>query len=233
MRVFLFAIAYFIPHLVLSQIVNVEMNGVPVRLKSYTEIDGSPYLFPEWSTAMIATTNGGMKENVSYRFNIYENELEVVNEAGNNIYLDKRFLEFVVLSRPSSTNWDTTKDGLVPSLMFKQGFEIVKGVDPNDLVNVLAEGERYSLVRTFDADLVTPPKNSYAPTAGQMFVFKEAFYLIDSKQKVSFVKPKTSTILKLIDPEDADYAKELVKAQNLDLSREDHLVTFFQKLNER
>tara|TARA_R110002124_G_scaffold231888_1_gene397108 strand:+ start:303 stop:1001 length:699 start_codon:yes stop_codon:yes gene_type:complete len=214
-----------------AQIANLNMNGVPARLTSYTEVDGSPYLFPEWSEASIGTTNAGLKENVAYKFNIYDNELEVVNEAGNTIYLNKDYLEYVVLDRPSVLIANG-QVGLLTSLLFKKGYDFVPGIKPKDLVNVIGEGSKYTLIRKFYSDLVTPPKNSYSPTPGRMFVFEENFYLIDSDENVESVKSKTNSIIKALHEEDQAKAKEIVKENKLDLGREDHLTIFFQKLNE-
>lgn len=214
-----------------SQIANVDFNGVPAKLTPYNQIDGSPYLFADWAKADIATTNAGLKEDVAYRFNIHDNELEVVNEAGNTIYLDKDYLEYAVLQRPSILIAQSAIPGLLPNLLFKKGFENIKGIGPSDLVNVLGEGEKYTLIRKFYSDLVTPPKNSYAPSAGQMFVFEETYFLVDGNNIVTNVKPRTNVILKALDPADQEKAKEIIKNGKLDLAREDHLVLFFTAMN--
>ena len=215
-----------------AQISNLDFNGVPARLTPYEGVDGSPYLFPDWGKASVATTNGGVKKDVTYRFDIHSNELEVVNEAGNNIILDKNYLEYVILMRPPNHIAQSPSPGLLPSLLFKKGFEFIPGVDSDDLINVLAEGERYTLVRKFYSNLITPPKNSYSPTAGKMFVFEETYFLINANQEVSTVKSKTNAILKAIDPTDLEAAKQIIKDGKLDLNREDHLVSFFEELNK-
>jgi hypothetical protein len=215
-----------------GQISNLNMNGVPARLTPYTDIEGSPYLFEDWSRATIGLTNAGLKENVAYKFNIYDNELEVINEAGNTIYLTKDFVEYVEMERPSIMLANAQQQGLLPRLLFKKGFDSVKGIQANDLVNVIAEGNKYTLIRKFYADLVTPPKNSYTPTAGRMFVFEETYYLIDRNEKVSNVKNRTSVILKALNPDDQEMAKQIIKDRKLDLGREDHLVIFFTDLNK-
>lgn len=214
-----------------SQIANVDFNGVPAKLTPYNQIDGSPYLFADWAKADIATTNAGLKEDVAYRFNIHDNELEVVNEAGNTIYLDKDYLEYAVLQRPSILIAQSAIPGLLPNLLFKKGFENIKGIGPSDLVNVLGEGKKYTLIRKFYSDLVTPPKNSYAPSAGQMFVFEETYFLVDGNNIVTIVKPRTNVILKALDSADQEKAKEIIKNGKLDLAREDHLVLFFTAMN--
>jgi hypothetical protein len=215
----------------MAQISNIDLNGAPARLTSYSEIDGSPYLFEDWSRADIGTTNAGLKENVAYRFNVHDNELEVINEAGNKIFLNKDFLEYAVLERPSILI-ATGAPGMLTRLVVKKGFDFVPGIRPKDLVNVIAEGEKYTLIRKFYSDLVSPPKNSYSPTPGRMFVFEETFYLIDSNEKVETVRIKTNNILKALNDSDLESAKSIIKENKLDLSREDHLVIFFQKLNK-
>lgn len=220
-----------VSQLSMAQISNVNLNGAPARLNSYSSVDGSPYLFEDWSKASIGTSNAGLKEDVAFRFNVHDNELEVINEAGNAIYLNKDFVEYAVLNRPA-VMLATGPEGMLPSLLFKKGFDFVKAINPKDLVNVLAEGKKYTLIRRFYSDLVTPPKNSYSPTPGQMFVFEESFYLIDSDENVESVRNKTNVIIKSLHEEDQALAKNIVKEFKLDLSREDHLVVFFQKLNE-
>jgi hypothetical protein len=232
MKVVLVLLGLVISTNAFSQISNVDLNGAPARITPYTEIEGSPYLFADWAKADIGTTNGGLKEDVAYRFNIHDNELEVVNEAGNTIYLNKDYVEYAVLQRPSILIAQSSIQGLLPNLLFKKGFEYIKGVGPKDLVNVLAEGKKYTLVRKFYSDLVTPPKNSYAPTSGRMFVFEESFYLINSNFDVANVKNKTNVIIKALDAADQERAKEIIKAGKFDLGREDHLVLFFTELNK-
>ena len=231
MKKILIAVTMLVSQFSVAQISNVNMNGVPARISSYNGIEGSPYLFQDWAKADIGTTNAGLKENVAYRLNVHDNELEVINEAGNTIYLDKDYVEYAVLERPSILI-ATGQEGMLPNLLFKKGFDMVKGVGPNDLVNVVAEGEKYTLIRKYYTDLVTPPVNSYAPSPGKMFVFEENFFLIDSDENVQSVRNKTKSVLKALREEDQAKAKELIKENKFDLSREDHLTLFFQKLNE-
>jgi hypothetical protein len=232
MKKILILLGIVLSHSSFGQITNLSLNGAPARLTPYTDIEGSPYLFEDWSRANIGLTNSGLKENVAYKFNIYDNELEVINEAGNTIYLTKNYVEYVELERPSIILATNMNQGLLPSLLFKKGFDIIKGIRPNDLVNVLAEGGKYTLIRRYYSDLVTPPKNSYAPTAGRMFVFEESFYLIDRNENVSSVKNRSSVIVKALNPADQEKAKQIIKDGKLDLGREDHLVRFFTELNK-
>lgn len=215
-----------------AQISNINLNGAPARLSGYDGVEGSPYLFDDWGKAEVGTTNAGLKENVSYKFNIHDNELEVINEAGNPIFLNKDFVEYAILERPASLLASGVPVGMLPKLLFKKGFEMVRGIESNDLVNVLADGKNYTLIRKFYSDLVTPPKNSYAPSQGKMFVFEESFYLIDKNEKVTSVKSKTNSIVSALSESDQELAKKIIKENKLDLGREDHLVIFFEKMNE-
>lgn len=215
-----------------AQISNINLNGAPARLSGYDGVEGSPYLYDDWSKAEIGTTNAGLKENVSYKFNIHNNELEVINEVGNPIFLNKDFVEYAILERPASLLASGVPAGMLPKLLFQKGFEMIRGIEANDLVNVLAEGKNYTLIRKFYSDLVTPPKNSYAPTQGKMFVYEESFFLIDKNEKVTSVKNKTKNIIGSLSESDQDLAKKIVKENKLDLGREDHLVIFFEIMND-
>jgi len=231
MRKLIFIFGLLFAHASFAQISNIPLNGVPARLSGYDGVEGSPYLFDDWARADVSTTNGGLKENIAYKFNIYENEFEVINEAGNKIFLDKDYVEYMLLERPSIIIANS-EGGLLTKLLFKKGFDEISGVEPDDFVNVIAEGDKYSMVRTFGTELVTPPKNSYAPSPGKMFVFEEKFYVLSSSNEPESVRGRTKSIIKALAEKDQSTAKKIVKENNLNLSREDHLVIFFQKLNE-
>lgn len=217
-------------HFSFGQVANLELNGVPLRVSGYSGVDGSPYLFDDWSKADVATTNGGVKENVSFKFNIHENELEVISETGNKILLDKKYLAYFRVERPADLL--SRGEGLLTKLLFEKGYDVINGVGENDFVNVLVEGDNYTLVRKFYTDLVTPPKNSYAPSPGKMFVFEETFFLINEKDEVTSVRSRNNNILNNLSGSDKAIGREIIKEGKLDLSREDHLVIFFQRLEE-
>ncbi|SNS35436.1 hypothetical protein SAMN06295967_10812 [Belliella buryatensis] len=229
MKKLLIVFGIFLANLSYGQIANIDLNGVPLRVTAYSGIDGSPYLYDEWSNADLTMKGGSMKEKISARLNIHDNELEVINEAGNKILLDKSYLTSFVLERPAIVL--AREEGLLSRLTFKNGFENIKGLTTKDFVNVLAEGQKYTLVRKFYSDLVTPPKNSYTPTPGRMFVFEQSFYIIDDSGDVNSVRAKSSSITKGLSPQDKALAKQIIKENKYDLSREDHLVSFFMKLN--
>lgn len=212
-----------------AQISNLTFNGAPAKLMQYEGVDGSPFLFVEWGKATIGTTNSGLKENISYRFNVYENEFEVINEAGNTILLTKDFIDFAYLERPIGM----LEAGMLPKLLFKKGFEFVKGIELNDFVNVIAEGKNHTLIRKFSTDLVTPPQNSYAGTVSKSFMPQETFYLIDDKENVRIVRNRNSSILGALEQSIQAEAKKIVKDSKFNLGREDHLVRFFELLNEK
>lgn len=232
MKKFLIVAGLLITQYAEAQISNINLNGAPARLSGYDGVEGSPYLFEDWGKAEVGTTNAGLKENVSYKFNIHDNELEVINEAGNPIFLNKDFVEYAILERPAGLLASGVPTGMLSKLLFKKGFEMVRGIESNDLVNVLADGKNYTLIRKFYSDLVTPPKNSYAPSQGKMFVFEESFYLIDKNEKVTSVRSKTNSIVGALSESDQELAKKIIKENKLDLGREDHLVIFFEKMNE-
>lgn len=211
---------------------NVNINGVGIssKLDSYDGIGGTPYLFEDWSKAEIHLTTGGIKEEVPARMNVFENELEIVSETGTHLFLDKNTLAYALLLRPAIVP-DKKSSGLLPSLLFKTGFGSVKGIENHDLVNVLAEGERYTLIRKFTIKLVHPEKSSYASGQGSKFVSEVEFYLIKKDGRTLVVHNRTGAILKAIDSEDQEAANQLVKERSLDLSTEVHLVEFFNTLN--
>ncbi|EIM75704.1 hypothetical protein A3SI_12694 [Nitritalea halalkaliphila LW7] len=212
-----------------AQIANLNMNGVPARVTPYSGIEGSPYLFDEWSVADITLRGGEVKEKVSMKVNTFENELEIMNEQGTRIILEKKQVRKVKLERPAGKF--SPEKGDVRVLTFQNGYEGLRGVGQEDFVNVLAEGNYYTVVRTYRTTLQEPVKNSYAPTPGKMFVFGENLYLLGVNKEAQSVRAKTSSIVKALEPEDRALAKSIIKNRSLNLSREDHLITFFEELH--
>lgn len=212
---------------VYAQISNFSLNGVPAKLMQYQGVDGTPYLYDAWSRATIGTSNAGLKENISCRFNVYDNDFEVINEAGNTILLNKDYVDFAYIERPPGM----IEAGMLSKLLFKKGFEIVKGIVFNQFVNVIAEGKNYTLIRKFSTDLVTPPQNSYAGTVSKTFMPQETFYLIDGQSNVRIVRNRNSNILGALAESKQDEAKKIMRESKFDLNREDHMVLFFQILN--
>ncbi|MGY6559677.1 MAG: hypothetical protein ACXIT9_10410 [Nitritalea sp.] len=212
-----------------AQIANLNMNGVPVRATPYSGIDGSPYLFDDWSYADITLRGGEVKERVSMKVNTFENELEIMNEQGTRFILEKKQVRKVSLERPAGKF--SPDKGELRTLNFQSGYDGLRGVTADDFVNVLAEGNYYTVVRTFRTTLQEPVKNSYAPSPGKMFVFGENIYLLGVNKEAESVRLKNNSILKALAPEDRALAKSILKNRNLNLSREDHLVTFIEELN--
>lgn len=230
MKKLLIVVCFFTVLQIDAQIANLNMNGVPVRSTPYSNIDGSPYLFEEWSKADISFKNGDVKEKISLKMNLYDNEIEVITDAGNRIYLDKKYVSSFKINRPEA-NIDRSK-GDLQVLTFKNGFSGIKGIDENAFVNVLAEGDSYTLIRKYKTGLVEPPNNSYSPTAGKMFVAEQGIFIKNSKGEISSSKAKTNSIIKSLDDSDKALGKNIAKEEKLDLSREDHLVRFFNDLNK-
>jgi len=230
MKKLLILVCFFSAWQVEAQIANLNMNGVPVKATPYSNIDGSPYLFDEWTKADISFKNGDVKEKISLKMNLYDNEIEVITDAGNRIYLDKKYVSNFKIFRPEA-NIDRSR-GDLNVITFKNGFSGIKGIDENAFVNVLAEGDFYTLVRKYKTGLVEPPNNSYSPTPGKMFVAEQGLFIVNSDGEVSSAKAKTNSIIKSLDNSDQALGKSIAKEQKLDLSREDHLVRFFTDLNE-
>jgi len=212
----------------IGQISNINLNGVPARTGSYQGVEGSPYLFDDFSNADLSIKGGKMHESVPVRFNIHENEMEAINDNGNKLILDKKSIEFFILERPRVL----VKDGMLTKLVFKKGYGQIKGVTENDFVNVLGEGAGYNLVRKYYSNLISPPTNSYAPSPGKMFIFEETLYLLDESGNVKSVRANNKKITNGVSKDDKNLAKEIIKENKLDLSKESHIILFFNKMDD-
>ncbi|WP_200980198.1 hypothetical protein [Echinicola sp. 20G] len=212
-----------------AQIANLEMNGVPLRVSSYEGIQGTPFLFDDWSNATYTMEKGWTKENVSTKLNVYEKEILAVSDNGNQIILDRAQIHSFVLDRPQDEI--TENEGVLPKLVFEKGWNKIDGVKEDEFVNVMVKGEKYTLVRVFDRKLEDSSQNSYGPGPGKRFVSDVSYYLINGSGEANEVKTRGKSLLKALDPSDQNKGKGFIKDNNLNFNREDHLIQFVTYVN--
>jgi hypothetical protein len=59
-----------------------NIAGQPFFPRTYTDVNGTPYLFEDWTPATIELHNGGVIKNVKTNFNLVTDELLYLDEKG-------------------------------------------------------------------------------------------------------------------------------------------------------
>lgn len=125
-----------------GQAQNKENSGVEIFGILYSQphgLEGSPYLFNDWSTGNIIMYNSQEATNVKLKYNILDNEL---------IYYNDRHRRLFTVDRNTIISF-TLKPGSTDSMYFEKydGEEIGYRIRKNDFVHVMYNGKIKFLAR--------------------------------------------------------------------------------------
>jgi hypothetical protein len=168
----------------------------------------SPYLFPDWYTGLVRTSDGKVHDGISLRYDVKKDEVEY--KTGNSLYrLTNGVTEFNI---PTGTDLYT----------FKNGFPAISQLTAQTFYRVLYDGNTKLLKRY--SQPITVEKAS--PTVQmdrnyQLFVFK------DNKMAEVKLNDKNS-FLKLLSDE-RNKMQYIIREQQLDFAAEDDLINLLQE----
>ncbi len=161
-----------------------------------TGLDGSPYLYEEWSDTDIYLENGKIAKNIKSKLNVITNDLVFYNESLLRVFMiDKEVLKYFVFN-----------PGLKDSSLFikykgvEQGFRLKKDY----LVEVLHQGEISFILKHF-AEVISP--NDL--TSKKKVYSKKSYFLIANDIPVE-IKLRYRSIYKLF----PEHKKEIKKIIN-------------------
>ncbi|CAM3570204.1 hypothetical protein POKO110462_09875 [Pontibacter korlensis] len=71
-----------------------DLNGVPIKLNQYENINGSPYLHIEWIEGRVVLGNGNIYEGVPLRYDLVSDRLMFKDKNGQELEFAQPVLEF-------------------------------------------------------------------------------------------------------------------------------------------
>lgn len=192
-----------------------DFSGKPLMITKYDKIEGSPYLMNgRWGTGSLVTERGTTLDNLTLRFNAFENEFEIQRPDGTVIILEKsNYKEFYLFMKDES--------GTQLKYLFGKGFPATEGKDY--FFRVLYNSPKFQVLEKVGAAKIKVTPASYGEAAVDRFVPKiETYIVVDGKmikQKVT-VKNLASYF-----PQKTD-AKDYVRQNRIDLDLEADLIRF-------
>jgi hypothetical protein len=110
-----------------------DINGITLFKKTYdTEIQGSPFLHPEWVNADIQLKTGNWVKVAKARLNAESNEVHFLDSLGRELIANEGLIIKIVLDIPTDT-------GRVKQV-FESGYPPTHGKTINFFYQVLEEG---------------------------------------------------------------------------------------------
>lgn len=192
------------------------LEGNGFMYKENDEVDGSPYLLDDWSSAYLTDIYGdtisGLKINIDGEFNkviaqIAEDKYMSINK-NNYRYLDIQL-----------------EDG------YQKRYENLAPYRNPDFYEIVYAGDKLSLYKKQLAikRRNNPSRNSYAQVNYLYRYASKTEYLILKNEELIPVKRKEKDILKAIDLKDL---KTYIKENKLKVSKDEDLKTIFKRANE-
>jgi hypothetical protein len=79
-----------------AQVTVAEVNGQPVIVKNYVDIEGSPYLFDDWVQGSVKLANGSLYNNVALKYNQLDGHPLFRNKTGEAYEFTDAVAEFTL-----------------------------------------------------------------------------------------------------------------------------------------
>jgi hypothetical protein len=187
-----------------AQIANVPgMGNEVLRTKKYTDISGSPYLYPEWKSGTIIDKNGKTYPNSLIKYDAYGDVVEI-NQEGTILVLNSdQYKSFQLGFADDATNKVTRQT-------FRSGFNQIPGVSSKAYFEILHEGQVLVLKR-YDIKFVEEVVNSYGTAAQtKRFQRSERYYIVNGDKATEF-KLNAKSFLAALGEKQADMEKFIAK----------------------
>jgi hypothetical protein len=190
-----------------------DINGRVVSEITYTDVEGTPYLFEEWNTGIVrAKENAKVFDGVKMRYDAYKDEVEY--EKNGKLYrLGPEIMAFTL----------PTGDALYE---FRSGFPAVGDQTEQSFYRVLSDGNTKILKRYEMKMREEKPYNS--ATVTKRFNMQEQLYVLKKGTMYPIRTNDRKGIMKLVSDE-KNLMNYVIKEEQLNFKTEDDIVKLFEE----
>ncbi|MBK6265013.1 hypothetical protein JKA74_08185 [Marivirga sp. S37H4] len=209
----------------IAQISNVsDVGGKPIMTKKYSKIEGSPYYFGtnNWFEGTLYTADGKQINNVSIRYNGYDDEIEYKKD-GNILVIDNYNLK--------GFDFYAELEGGNVKYEFRNGFYVAGEIDKKDFFNVIYKGENISLLEKFKVIETRVTPASYGASEYQKFVNDKVTILVFNDKADQFKNRKKDFYN--IAPSKKAEIKQVMKENDLDLNNSRHVAFLLEFIENK
>lgn len=186
-------------------------SGVPVRIKDYTDIQGSPFLNDEWVVGQVKLEEGKIYNDVYLKYNQLEDQ--IYYRGNDNIVMTfndliKEFT-FINLKNVSGNN-----------MLFRNGYPSTQNTSGKAYFEVLADGKMQFLKRTIKQILDSKEYNS--ATTNRNIVESSKYYFFYNGNIIITKRDKKSILSSF--PDKQAELSTYVSSNNLNFKDEKDII---------
>lgn len=190
-----------------------DINGRVVNEITYTDVEGSPYLFEEWNTGIVrAVENEKVFDGLKMRYDVYKDEVEYEKD-GKMYRLGSEITAFTL----------PTGDALYE---FRRGFPAVSDQTEKSFYRVLSDGNTKVLKRYEMKMREEKPYNS--ATVTKRFDLDEQLYVLKNGTMYPVKTNDRKGIMKLVSDE-KNLMNYVIKEEQLNFRTEDDIVKLLEE----
>lgn len=190
-----------------------DINGRVVSEVTYTDVEGSPYLFEDWHTGIVrAVKNDKVFDNLKMRYDAYKDEVEYEND-GKLYRLGAEIMDFTL----------PTGDALYE---FRRGFPAIGDQTANSFYRILSDGTTKVLKRY---EMKMREEKAYnSATVTKRFTLDEQLYVLKDDTMYPVKTNDRKGIMKLVDDE-KNLMNYVIKEEQLNFRTEDDIVKLLEE----
>ncbi len=193
-----------------------DISGKPVLTQKYTNIKGSPYLYPDWQKGTVKLSNGKVYKDVNLMLDLVSDEVFFKSPTGDDM------LSFV-----DDVTEFTITDGQ-KTMYFNKGFNPVDEFTKNTFYQVLQKGTIGLLKKTRKVILETKAYNS--ASTDQQFDEQQYYYLLINDKLLRTKKDKKAILSAL--PAKKNEVEAYINKEKLKLKTDEDLTAVIKFYNE-
>ncbi|WDF55271.1 hypothetical protein [Mucilaginibacter sp. KACC 22063] len=189
-----------------------DVNGSPIKVTKYTNINGSPYLSDSWQKGTVLLANG-QTFNLDIKYDMIADNLLFKNKNGDSLNFVQPVKEFKI---KSADNDDSQ------SKLFRNGFPSTNvKTSASSFYEVLYDGGTKLLKR--EAKSLWKESTTYATATETQNITQTTDYYIFKDGKMITVKPNKKAFLSALSNKTAELGK-YVKDNNIDFKKDSDLI---------
>jgi len=188
-----------------------DVRGIDVK-EADADIQGTPYLFDDWSPGSAATENGKAYNNLKLKYNIKVNQLLFLNDNNESLGFKEPVKTFTI-----------------KNMSFVNGFPSVDLQTTSTFYQVLADG-KVKLLKYYRK--VIEERQTYGATAVEKSYRQSQYYYILKDNKMIKIRPDKKLIIGAL-PDHAAQLAAYIKDNNVNLKDDAGLaqiITYYNTL---
>lgn len=212
--VFFLSLSLLLFNLSFAQISNIStsMSGEPLRLKSYKDITGTPYLTEDWQSGTIYGLDANVNESVMLRYNIYEDKVEYKKDGMIYGLVSESVKGFsVAVADP---------DGRIKRYVFENKMGKVGEYTDKNFFSVLYLN-KVKFLQKVVVKLIDNTATYGTNVQQSKFVKEEEFYFVKETGESFKIKKNNASLLKVLNIKEL---KDFIKENNLNIKEDNDLV---------